>query len=219
MKVEEIMTSPVVTVGLGTPLKQVAALMAEREISGVPVVEDGVVVGVVSESDVVAKEHAPDAIRRHLLRHGPTREERLIEASTAGDAMSAPPITIEPWMSVSAAAWLMVERDVNRLPVVEHDQLFGIVARADLVRAFARSDAEIGKEIGEEVLPSLGLSPNDVFVSVEQGEVTLAGELESESDVESLPRAVRHVTGVVRVHSQLHTRDIVSIHGREGGAP
>ncbi|MER3418855.1 MAG: hypothetical protein C4343_07160, partial [Chloroflexota bacterium] len=66
--------------------------------------------------------------------------------------MTHPPITIEPGAPVRAAAALMVERQVNRLPVVEDGRLVGIVTRADVVRTFVRSDAELEREIVEGVI-------------------------------------------------------------------
>ena len=202
MKVQDIMSRPVVTVSSRTPLREVAKLLADRHFTGLPVVDDGSVVGVISESDIVRKEHDLDEPRRRFRR----RRRSLVEATTAGEAMSLPPITVAPWVSAYGAAWLMAEHDVNRLPVVQRGELVGIVARADLVRAFARSDAEIEREIREEILPSMLLSPLDVEVTVERGEVTLAGVLESGRDVDALPRAVRRVAGVVAVHARLGHR-------------
>ena len=64
------------------------------------------------------------------------------EARDAADAMTSPPVTIRPERAVSEAAALMLDRSVNRLPVVDHHgELVGIVTRADLVRAFVREDA------------------------------------------------------------------------------
>lgn len=207
MRVDEIMSRSVVTVSPDTPLKEVAELLSERGISGVPVTEDGSVVGVVSESDIVLKERAADAERPGpLTRLGRRRWKSVAGAMTARDAMTAPPVTVEPWWSIAGAAWLMAEHDVNRLPVVEHGRLVGVVARADLVRAFARSDADIAREIREEILPSLSLSPNEVTVAVERGVVTLHGELEDQRDLEALPQAVQRVVGVVRVDSGLRAR-------------
>lgn len=206
MRIDEVMSRDVVTVSPDTPLKEVAALLADRAISGVPVVENDRVVGVVSESDLVRKEYAPAEDRPRLLARLAGRRKNLVDAVTAGDAMTVPATTVEPWTSVCWAACLMVEHDVNRLPVVEHGRLLGIVARADLVRAFARSDDDVAREIVEEVLPSFSLLPSAVTVTVEQGQVTLAGELADERDVQALPQAVRRVAGVVRVDSTLTTR-------------
>jgi CBS domain-containing protein len=206
MRVDAIMSHPVVTVTPDTPLKEVASLLAEKAISGVPVVEGDRVLGIVSESDVIRKEHAPDEEPPH--RFGRLRGARrsLVGAVTAGEAMTAPSLTVEPWVSICWAACLMAEHDVNRLPVVDRDRLVGIVARADLVRAFARSDAEVEREIVDEVLPSLSLSPNDVSVTVEHGEVVLAGEVDIEADAAALARSVQRVVGVVRVQSAVRVR-------------
>jgi CBS domain-containing protein len=213
MRVDTIMTREVVTVAPETTLKEAAALMAEHAISGLPVVADGRVLGVLSQSDIVAKETAPEEARPGLF-HRRKRALQLVEATTAREAMNAPAITIDAWMSATAAATLMAEYDVNRLPVVDRDRLVGIVARADLVRAFARSDAEIQAEILDEVLPPLLLSPNEVAVAVERGEVTLRGVLGDESDVRYLPQAVQRVAGVVRVHSELRVRQPEPAHER-----
>ena len=65
--------------------------------------------------------------------------------------MTAPAITIPPYESVAEAARIMCELGVNRLPVVKDERLVGIITRADLVRAFTRSDEDIAQEIREDV--------------------------------------------------------------------
>ena len=139
-----------------TPLKEVARLLVERRVSGVPVVDDdGTVVGVVSEGDILVKERdrqSPASLLGHLLEWDEGNRLRR-EARDAADAMTGPAVTIRPSRSVSEAASLMLDRSVNRLPVVDqHGKLVGIVTRADLVRAFARSDEEIEREIREDVI-------------------------------------------------------------------
>jgi CBS domain-containing protein len=139
--VEQLMTAPVVTVPANRSLKEVALLLVEHRISGVPVVEDGTVLGVVSEGDIVAKERgattpAPDGLLAWLFGNDEEITAKLA-ARTAADAMSSPTVTIETWRSAATAAALMTDRGVNRLPVVDRGRLVGIVTRADLVRAFA----------------------------------------------------------------------------------
>ena len=96
----------------------------------------------------------------------------------------------------------MSERGINRLPVIEDGRLVGIVTRADLVRAFARSDAEIAREILDEVVVgALGLDRRSVQVEVDDGEVRLAGEPPG-VDTEKLIRLVSRVPGVVAVNLQ-----------------
>ncbi|MGZ4393453.1 MAG: CBS domain-containing protein [Gaiellaceae bacterium] len=209
MIVRQIMSPNVITVTPETSLKELSSLLAKRRISGAPVVESGVVLGVVSETDVVLKEEAPLGEPASFFRRRGHRRNReaLLEATCVRDVMSTPAVTIEPWMSVSAAALLMVDRDVNRLPVVDREKpvekLVGIVTRADVVKAFARSDSDIKRELREVTLPSLGLSPNDIDVSVQDGVVSLEGNVEDERDARTLLHASRGVIGVVRVDSRL----------------
>lgn len=213
MKVADLMTSDVVTVTPETPLREAAALLAERKISGLPVVDaEGHVVGVLSEADIVVK------------AGGETREHRLlgwllesdvdladkIAARTVGDAMSAPATTIDAHRRVHEAAKLMAAEGINRLPVVDGERLVGIITRADVVRAFARSDGEIAEEINDEILRrTLWLEPGSVTVTVENGAVTLEGEVESEADAELLPVFVSRVPGVVSVRANVRARATV----------
>jgi CBS domain-containing protein len=212
MKVKELMTTEVRTVSIDTPLKEVAAILAGEGISGLPVVDPaGGVVGVVSEADILYKERP-----RPPRRSGPLAvffdgavydAVTKAAARTAGEAMTAPPITIGPDRVVAEAARLMTEHDVNRLPVVKGDELVGIVTRADLVRAFTRADEEIMREIREEVLRrALWLEPEAITVDVLKGEVALAGQLEGRSDVQLLQALVERVPGVVGVRSEVTWR-------------
>lgn len=209
--VATLMTPNPLTVAPETSLKEVAQLLSEHGISGVPVVDGERVVGVVSETDIVAKERAPATSRGRLAQwfgRAPKRAEQdRSEARTTGEAMTAPAITIESWQTAAAAGALMLDRDVERLPVVRDGKLVGIVTRADLVRAFSRSDKEIEHEIREEVLlRSFWIPEGHIQVAVRAGEVTLTGTVESELMVELLPDAVRRVPGVVGVRTKLRAR-------------
>jgi CBS domain-containing protein len=211
MRVADVMTVDVVTVDKDASLRDVAALLTERHISGLPVVDQGHVVGVVSEGDIVAKERGRTAGRRGLfgvlLGERATAELKL-EARTAGTAMTSPALTIAPDRPVAEAAATMVDDGVNRLPVVSTDgELLGIVTRADLVRAFLRTDDELAEEIREGVLlRELWIPPGNVDVAVNEGIVTLRGEVENRVTAELLPDFVRRVPGVVAVRSDVTSR-------------
>jgi CBS domain-containing protein len=209
--VAQLMTTNLLTVGPASPLKEVAQLLAEHRISGVPVVEDGTLLGIVSEADIVAKERGPARRRGRLaewLRRGVKQADQdRLTARTAGEAMTSPAITIESWRSAADAAALLLDRDVERLPVLKDGNLVGIVTRADLVRAFSRSDKEIEHDIREDVvLRTFWVPDSEIDIEVRDGEVTLLGTVESELAVELLPEAIQRVPGVVAVHSQLHAR-------------
>jgi len=208
MKLSEVMTTDPIAVGPETPLKDVAAILLEHGISGVPVIGERLeVLGVVSEADIIAKEAGPDPRDRRLiswLLGGRYVDREKIAARTAAEAMGSPAITVEARETVAEAARLMTERGIKRLPVVDDDgALIGIVTRTDLVRAFSRSDEEIEREIREMLLEALWLDEPGLHVRVERGEVRLAGKMRRRSDAEVLARLTRRVPGVVDVHSTL----------------
>lgn len=209
MRVQEIMTRPLVSVRSQAPLKEVAQLLFEHRITGAPVVdESGAVVGVVSQADLVREEQLAesDMVQPATWRIRMRRKRSDVSHHTAADVMTVPALTVEVQSSAVRAAWLMAEHDVNRLIVVERGVPVGIVTRTDLIGAFARSDEDVRREIVDEVLPSLEVSPNDVAVTIEDGEVVLSGEVEDELQARWLPHAVRCVLGVVSVESRLRSR-------------
>ena len=212
MKVDDLMTRDVVTVPPGASLKDAARLLVEHRISGLPVVDNqNHVLGVVTEADVLRKEADellfPSPLA-WLVGFDVEVDRSKIEARLVGDAMTTPALTIEAHQPVSLAARRMIERGVNRLPVVEDGKLVGIVTRADLVRAFVRSDAEIAREIREDVVVRrLQLDEHSVQVEVDNGEVTLTGTVDNRADTQSLEALVSKVPGVVGVHSKLARTD------------
>ena len=213
MKISDLMSTDVVTTTPATPLRDVARLLVEHRISGLPVCDDtGAVIGVVSEGDILFKEHgrteSPGGLLGWLLDSPSECELEKARARTAGEAMTSPPVTAASFESASAAARRMTELRVSRLPVVSMDgRLVGILTRADLIRAFVRSDAEIDAEIRDDVLRrALWLTPGVIEVEVRDGEVELAGELDTEAEVEVLERFVAKVPGVVSVGSAVTFR-------------
>jgi CBS domain-containing protein len=208
MKVDEIMTTDVLTVAPETSLKEAADLLVEKQISGLPVVSpERTVLGVLSESDILFKER-PRPEEKPLLQRLLGREDPGLrtkpDALTAGEAMTTPPITIEPFAPVSVAAERMLEARVHRLPVVVRGKLAGLVTRADLVRAFVRSDEEIEREIRDVV--NLCDADGPVEIAVERGVAELTGTLYSRIDAEAIPALVEQVPGVVKVVAHLDWR-------------
>ena len=211
-KVEDAMTRSVLTVGAGTTIPEVARLLVDNGVSGLPVIDDsGHVLGVVSEGDLLLKEAGlPASSQRPLARlfgsGKATREQQAkVEARTAGDAMTAPAITIEADRTIQAAAELMTERHVNRLPVVDEEgRLVGIVTRADLVRAFVRSDADLVEAVRDDVLRgTMWLDPDAFEVSANGGVVLVKGAVQRRSTAEMIPRFVRTVPGVVSAEAEV----------------
>jgi CBS domain-containing protein len=211
LTVRDVMTHSVITVHQGTPLKEVARLLIDHAISGVPVVDaDGGVIGVVSEADFLVKEQGPDHLRHRrlgsLLGESPVARAQLakLQAVTAGEAMTAPAVTIEPTRAISDAAAIMTTRGMNRLPVVEHGKLVGIVSRADLVRAYVSSDDELARTIREDVLLRiLWLDPASFTVVVQDGVASIIGGVERRTTADMVERAVAMVPGIVDVQANV----------------
>jgi CBS domain-containing protein len=205
----DVMTSPVVTVGPETPVKEIAQLLLTHHISGVPVVSDGKLVGIVTEADLLYKER-PDLEEGGLLRlfrRGQLAEaERKAEGLVARDVMTSPVVTVTEDTPLREVAALMARRQINRVPVVRGDQVVGIVSRADVLRALVRPDEEVEAAVRRALLEELWIDPSHLRVQVQEGVVTLEGEVERRSDKELAERWVETVDGVVRVESRLTYR-------------
>lgn len=149
MRVRAVMTTAVIKVAPDCSVGEIARLMSEHGITGVPVVDDdGAVLGVVSELDLVVRNtrFKPPAfftlLNATIYLETPAHvRERLehILGTTAREIMSHPVVTIGPDAELRDLAELMVERRVNPVPVVEAGKLVGIVSRSDIVRLMARS--------------------------------------------------------------------------------
>lgn len=143
MKARDIMTSNVITVTADTPIDTIARILHDHRISGVPVVDEKHrVIGIVTEGDLImklAKPETPPHIEIlggiiYLKRFAEIDAElKKITAVTARDIMTEKVVTVEEECPVEDVASLMVNRKVNRLPVVKKGTLVGIVSRADLI--------------------------------------------------------------------------------------
>lgn len=208
MKVEALMTREVITIGRDSSLKEAARRMIEAGISGLLVTDnEGSLEGVITEADFVKAESDRRATKRaRLLRWFGHDEgtipstERLVE-----DVMTAEVITLTPDADHAAAARLMRKAGVKRIPIVdENDRLVGILSRSDILRAFARTDSDIIAEIVDHVIGEvLWIDRKLVEVSSVDGNVTLAGRLETKSDATLLEDLTRRLDGVVSVASHL----------------
>lgn len=229
MKARDVMTPEPVAVGPDTDVLEIARILLERRISGVPVVdEQGRVLGIVSEGDLVRRlEDRPDEGRPkrrswwlELLTLPEDRARRFVRAHgrTARDVMTPNPVTVRPDTPLSEIARILEERHIKRVPVVdEQGRLVGIVSRADLLRALAArppeptaaSDAELRRRV-LEAFDAAGLVHYPyVNVVVSDGVVHLWGLVSSREEAKALELAASEVPGVKRVENHLAVKPAV----------
>jgi CBS domain-containing protein len=209
-RVSDVMTTSVVTVDRPTTYKEIARLLTEHRISGMPVLKMGrEVVGVVSEADLLdvqanARRRLRSAGRRSWWPRGPRRP-----ALTAGELMTSPAVTIGPHATVPAAARLMSAHRVRRLPVTsEQGRLVGIVSRRDLLSVFLRPDEDIAADVRRVLDDILLAEPGEADVAVRNGIVTLTGTLSPRTGLHGdlIPLALQlmwDVDGVVDIVDRL----------------
>ncbi|MCE7004653.1 CBS domain-containing protein [Kibdelosporangium philippinense] len=205
LKVLDVMTRDVTTVREDTPYKEIVTKLVNSEVSGLPVLSPtGVVVGVVSEGDLLFNEGSAGKHERwHDVLH-PSQAHKA-DGRVARDLMSQPAVTTQPNTPVRKAAALLARNGYKRLPVVDAvGRLLGIVSRRDVLGAFLRADHDIANEVKHEVLlRTMSIDPATVDVDVKDGVVTLSGRLERKSHVTVVESLTHAIDGVVDVVNEL----------------
>ncbi len=219
MHAKDIMTTNVVTVTPETPVPEVARLLLDRKISGVPVVDDsGRVVGIVSEGDLMRRpELDTERSRPWWLQLAMGSREAADEyakahGSKAGQVMSRQVVTVDEDTPVGDIARLLEERRIKRVPVVRDGKLVGIVSRANLLQGLAAERTGVtviplrveDRAIREDTTRALAqqgwLSHGTLNVIVKDGVVELWGYVESDEErraIRVLTENVPNVRGVV----------------------
>ncbi|GAA1002470.1 hypothetical protein Aple_000560 [Acrocarpospora pleiomorpha] len=208
--VKDVMTWPVISVVENTCFKDIAGMLLTHAVSALPVLDDdGHVVGVVSEADLLRKEEFRERFPGERYRPPTPSGQDLGTGKARGvvarQLMSTPAVTVGEEVSVISACRLMQSRGVKRLPVIdEHGRLAGIVSRCDLMKVFIRSDRDIQRDIREHVLvESLWMDTSCVQVTVKDGVVTLSGRMLLRRDAQIALWMTREVNGVVDVVDEL----------------
>jgi CBS domain-containing protein len=179
--VRDVMTPDVITVREDTSFEVIAVALRTHRVSAFPVLDQASrVIGVVSESDLLAKlalgngdEGMPGMITG-ILRH---QQLKKAHAVTGAELMTSPAYTVRPEDTVEQAARIMYMRNVKRLPVVDADGLLaGIVSRTDVLAVYSRTDADIAEEIRTGILSTeTPADPGTLDVSVTAGVATIVG--------------------------------------------
>ncbi|MCK8784918.1 CBS domain-containing protein [Roseomonas sp. NAR14] len=219
MLVRDVMTRAVMTVPPETPVTALAALFAERGISGVPVVdEDGALAGMVTEGDLMRRLAAPGEAPRgwifDLFRSAARQaaEFARTHGRTARDVMSTELATVAPEDSLEKVAALLEKRNIRRVPVVREGRLVGIVSRADLMRAVlappeaqaaAPSDREIHRRLREAMRQHPWSDSHFLFAEVENGVVRFHGFARSKEIERGLRVMAEALPGVREVRFDL----------------
>jgi CBS domain-containing protein len=222
MKARDVMATPVITVKPSSLVQDVARLLLSRRISAVPVVdEDGRLVGIVSEGDLMRRAEAGTE-RRHswwlrLLTGSDVLAGDYVKAHarSVADIMTRNVISVGPETPLSDIATLLERKAIKRVPIVHDGQVVGIVSRANLVQAVAsaRKDVEISRtdvEVRDQLLAHLRAQPWAhtalLNVTVADGVVDLWGMIPSETERRALRVAAEGMAGVRMVNDNLVVR-------------
>ncbi|MDX6360428.1 MAG: hypothetical protein QOH37_3482 [Nocardioidaceae bacterium] len=144
MLVRDVMTAEIVSVTPQTPVKKAIQLMHTHSITALPVLdEQGGLLGVVSEADVIGGSMIPDR-RAHEI---PVRVQRTTLPATVADVMTPEPVTIRSDQDLAAAVDLLVDTHFRSLPVVDDGRVAGMLSRRDLIAVLARGDELIASEV------------------------------------------------------------------------
>lgn len=219
MRAQDIMTSPVITVGLDTSIKEIADQLLEHRISAVPVLDSvGKLTGIVSEGDLMRRselgtERQPswwlmavgsraDRANEYIRRHG----------GVARDIMSRRVITVEEDTAIAEIATLLEKHRIKRVPVVRGEQLVGIVSRANLVQALSGMKARMSEppkgdlDLRARVLSSIAKTrrpSNLINVTVNQGHVLIWGAVSTEREREAVRIAAEEVAPAAQIENHV----------------
>jgi len=211
--VADVMSTNVISARPQDAFAHLTTLLRGAAIRAVPVVDDdGTLLGVVSEADLMAAVARPDGYEarrwwrpRHIRHQAP---ESKAGATTAAELMTTDVETVTPAARVSAAARTMLRQHLSWMPVCDEDRrVVGVLGRSDVLTIFARDDASIRTEIVDDVLRFILLAdPTRILVEVDGGVVTLTGELDTRLDAQVAVRLIERIEGVVAVVDHLRFR-------------
>lgn len=220
MKAQDVMTPTVITVPPDMPVKEVAALMTDRHISGVPVVTpNGEMVGIVSQSDLLHRRELGTELKRKWWLKVFSDPDRMAREYTkshglkAQDIMSRHVTSVNEDADLSDVASILDRNKLKRVPVLRDGRIVGIVARSDLVKALSRTPAETGakalgdgelhKHLSDKIREQPWLETSYFNVVVTDGAVALWGYVGSQDQRRALRVLVEETAGVKSLEDRL----------------
>ncbi|MEO8279842.1 MAG: CBS domain-containing protein [Ideonella sp.] len=214
MNAKEIMSTPVITITPHTPVRRIAALLDEHHISGVPVVDDGKVIGIVNESELLRRfeigtedsEPKRSWLDKLLERDLTALAYVRSHSQRAVDVMQRDVVAVAEETSVQRLAAILGERAVRRIVVLRGEKLVGIVTRASLIRALklqttarangSGSDEAILTTLLDELAKQPWWRPNQSSVTVCNGVVRFQGLVENDDERRAARAAAENIPGV-----------------------
>jgi len=219
MRVRDVMTRNVISIGVDQTIFEAARRMLQNHISGLPVIDAaGNLIGMVTEGDFLRRSEIGTERRRPKwleLMVGPGRmAEDYVHASgrKVEEVMTRDPVTVTEDDTLEAVVELMESRRIKRLPVLQNGKMVGIISRANLMHAvvsLARSAAETptggGSEIRERILSTFAKEPwaPRIDVVVKDGIVELWGTIVDERERQACIVVAENTIGVHTVHDHL----------------
>ena len=224
MKVSDVMSRGVLSVGPHDPVRKAADLMLRYGVNGFPVLDQGKLVGMITQGDFLRR--AETGTERHRSRlaelfadPGKLADEYVhSHARTIADVMTRDVVTVSADAPLSDAVDLMVRHHVKRLPVMGWNGVIGIISRVDLLHAFLVAtpkegpapldDAAISSQLKAELDREPGIARGSVEPSVENGVVVLSGTVQDARQRTALRVAAENIPGVKRVVDDLREIDL-----------
>jgi CBS domain-containing protein len=220
MKAQDIMTRDVTTVSPDTSVRDIAALMMEKHISGVPVLtNNGKIIGMVSQSDLLHRaELGTERKHKWWFRtfadsNALAREYAKAHGLKAQDIMSRYVVAVRDDAELRDVADILDSHRIKRVPVVQEGRLVGIITRGDLVRALSQvqiskaakkiDNAALHKTLHDRIRTQPWMNDSYINLTVNDGVVELWGYVVSTDQHNALRALVEETDGVSRVEDKL----------------
>ncbi len=219
MKASDVMTRNVLTVGRETSVADAIRVMLDSNVSGLPVLDNGKVVGILTEGDLLRRSET--GTERHRPRWleilmGPGRmagEYVRTHGRKVAEIMTTDVISVAADTPLDEVVGVMERRRIKRVPVIEGDVLVGVVSRLDLLRALLRAieaqhsegrgDDEIREQILAELAKAAWVPKDGLSISVKDGVVELNGVILEEKERDALRVVAENVPGIRAVEDHL----------------
>jgi CBS domain-containing protein len=220
MKAQDIMTRDLTTVSPNTSVRDIAAVMVEKHISGVPVLTDnGQIIGMVSQSDLLHRAELGTE-RKHkwwfrtlVDSNALAQEYAKAHGRKAHDIMSRYVVSVRDDAELRDVADILDNYRIKRVPVVQEGRLVGIITRGDLVRALSQvqiskavkkiDNAALHKTLHDRIRTQSWINESYISLTVNDGVVELWGFVDTIDQHSALRALVEETDGVSRVEDKL----------------